>query len=80
MLGPNPPIALNTTNLSILMPNLKKKWPNKGKFYGDLEVFLIISPSSRYEHLLIRSGRIVTVLSLSVQFAVNVTGKPLPAD
>lgn len=30
MLGPNPPIALNTTNLSILMPNLKKQWPNKG--------------------------------------------------
>ena len=31
MLGDNPPIALNTTNLSILMPNLKEKWPNKGK-------------------------------------------------
>lgn len=30
--------------------------------------------------MMIRSGRIVTVLSLSVQFAVNVTGKPLPAD
>jgi hypothetical protein len=43
-------------------------------------VFLIISPSTKYEHLLIRSGRIVTVLSLSVKFAVNVTGKPLPAD
>jgi hypothetical protein len=30
MLGDNPPIALNTTNLSILMPKLKEKWPNKG--------------------------------------------------
>ena len=30
MLGPSPPIALNTTNLSILMPKLKEKWPNKG--------------------------------------------------
>lgn len=30
ILGDNPPIALNTTNLSILMPNLKAKWPNKG--------------------------------------------------
>lgn len=30
MLGDNPPIVLNTTNLSILMPNLKAKWPNKG--------------------------------------------------
>jgi hypothetical protein len=31
MLGDNPPIALNTTNLSILMPKLKEKWPNKGR-------------------------------------------------
>ena len=31
MLGDNPPIALNTTNLSILLPNLKtKEWANKG--------------------------------------------------
>jgi hypothetical protein len=30
MLGDNPPILLNTTNLSILMPNLAKRWPNKG--------------------------------------------------
>jgi len=29
MLGPDPVIALNTTNLSILLPGLKK-WPNKG--------------------------------------------------
>ena len=29
MLGPNPPIALITTNLSILLPQLKK-WPNQG--------------------------------------------------
>ena len=31
MLGPDPPIALNTTNLSILLPNIKTKdWANKG--------------------------------------------------
>ena len=30
MLGPTPPILLNTPNLSILMPKLKEKWPNKG--------------------------------------------------
>ena len=29
MLGPDPPIALNTTNLSILLPQLKR-WPAKG--------------------------------------------------
>ena len=28
-LGPNPPIELNTLNLSILLPGLKK-WPHKG--------------------------------------------------
>lgn len=44
------------------------------------EVFLVVSPSTKYEHLLIRSGRIVTVLSLSIKFAVNVTGAPLPMD
>ena len=37
------------------------------------EVFLQISPATKYEHLLIRSGRIVTVISLSVKFVVNVT-------
>lgn len=31
MLGTDPPILLNTTNLSILMPDLKRKWPNRGK-------------------------------------------------
>lgn len=67
MLGDNPPIALNTTNLSILLPNLKtKEWANK-------EVFLLITPATKYEHLLVRSGRIVTVISLSVKFVVNVT-------
>lgn len=38
------------------------------------EVFLMIVPSTKFEHLLIRSGRIVTVFSLSVKFVVNVTG------
>lgn len=33
MLGDNPPIALNTTNLSILMPKLKDQWPNKGNSF-----------------------------------------------
>lgn len=32
MLGPNPPIELNTLNLSILLPGLMK-WPRKGKIY-----------------------------------------------
>lgn len=32
MLGPSPPIALNTTNLSILMPKLKEEWPDKGSW------------------------------------------------
>lgn len=40
----------------------------------------MIEPSTKFEHLLIRSGRLVTVLSLSVKFAVNVTGKPLSAE
>jgi hypothetical protein len=48
--------------------------------YRNLEVFLVVSPSTKYEHLLLRSGRLVTVLSLSVKFGVNLTGKPLPAD
>jgi hypothetical protein len=35
----------------------------------------MIEPASRYEHLMIRSGRFVSVLSLSVKFVVNNTGK-----
>ena len=31
-LGPAPPILLNTTNLSILLPGITK-WKNKGNFY-----------------------------------------------
>lgn len=62
----DPPILLNTTNLSILMPKLKK-WPNK-------EVFLSISTSTKYEHLLIRNGRLITVLSLSIKFVVDIAG------
>ena len=31
-LGPTPPIALNTLNLSIILPGMKK-WNNKGIFY-----------------------------------------------
>jgi hypothetical protein len=34
MLGDNPPILLNTTNLSIIMPKLKQEWPNKGKSFA----------------------------------------------
>lgn len=34
----------------------------------------MIEPSSKFEHLMIRSGRIVTVLSLSIKFVVNVNG------
>lgn len=68
MLGDNPPILLNTTNLSILLPNLKtKEWANK-------EVFLMIKPSTPFEHLLVRSGRIVTAISLSVTFVVITQG------
>jgi hypothetical protein len=34
MLGDNPPILLNTTNLSILLPKLKTdEWANKGNTY-----------------------------------------------
>lgn len=33
-LGPNPPIALNTNNLTILLPGMKK-WTNKG-IYRDM--------------------------------------------
>lgn len=41
------------------------------------EVFLMIKPSTPFEHLLIRSGRIVTVMSLSIKFVVKLTDKPL---
>ena len=44
------------------------------------EVFLVVSPASKFEHLMIKSGRIITVLSLSVKFAVNVTGKNLTPE
>lgn len=40
----------------------------------------MIGPASKYEHLLVRSGRLVTVVSLSVKFAVNVTEKPLAPE
>jgi hypothetical protein len=40
----------------------------------------MITPAGKYEHLLIRSGRLATVLSLSVKFAVNITGKPLSPE
>ena len=33
MLGPNPPIALNTLNLSIILPGLQKKWAHRGIFW-----------------------------------------------
>jgi hypothetical protein len=36
-------------------------------------VILLISPSTPFEHLLIRSGRLVTVLSLSIKFVVKLT-------
>jgi len=35
----------------------------------------MIEPSTTYEHLLIRSGRLISVLSLSIKFVVNVTGE-----
>jgi heterodisulfide reductase subunit A-like polyferredoxin len=41
------------------------------------EVVLLITPSTPYEHLLIRSGRIVSVLSFSVKFVVKLTKKPM---
>ena len=39
MLGDNPPISLNTTNLSILLPNIKTpEWANKGNLF-DIQRF-----------------------------------------
>lgn len=40
----------------------------------------MITPSTPFEHLLIRSGRIVTVLSLSIKFVVKLTDKPVNAS
>ena len=37
-------------------------------------MFLVVTPSTRFEHLVVRSGRIVTVLSLSVKFVVDLEG------
>lgn len=34
----------------------------------------MIEPSTKYEHLFVRAGRVFTVMSLSVKFVVNVTG------
>jgi hypothetical protein len=39
-----------------------------------------VSPSTKYEHLLVRSGRLVTVLSLSVKFVVKFNKKFLPLN
>lgn len=39
-------------------------------------MFLLIEPASRYSSLFIRSGRMITTLSLSVRFVVNNTGVP----
>ena len=36
---------------------------------------MLITPSTPFEHLLIRSGRIVTVLSLSIKFVVKLTDR-----
>jgi hypothetical protein len=33
----------------------------------------MVTPSTSYEHLLVHSGRIVTVINLSIKFVVNVT-------
>jgi len=35
----------------------------------------MIEPSTKFEHLLIRSGRLVSIISLSVKFVVNIAGK-----
>jgi hypothetical protein len=39
----------------------------------------MVAPSTKYEHLLVRSGRLVTVFSLSVKFGVRLKGN-LPED
>lgn len=72
MLGPNPPIELNTLNLSILLPGLMK-WPRK-------EVYVGVSTSNKFSHLYIRNGKMIAVLSLSIKFIVNNTGQgePIP--
>jgi len=41
---------------------------------------LVITPATKFEHLLVHSGRIITVLSLSIQFVVNVTGDASTTD
>ena len=73
-LGPDPPIDLNTKALTILLPGLSK-WGEKGNFLNNVEVILLIEPSSKFSHLYIRGGKIVAAVSLSIQFVVNVTGK-----
>lgn len=70
MLGPDPPIELNTLNLSILIPSLMK-WPKR-------EVILLIEPSNRFSHLYVRDGKILAAMSLSIKFVVNLTGQGQP--
>jgi hypothetical protein len=41
---------------------------------------LVVTPATKFEHLLVHSGRIVTVLSLSIKFVVNVTGDASTSD
>lgn len=45
MLGPNAPISLDTTGLSILIPGLKK-YPGKGTVFFNLDVIVRVNTSS----------------------------------
>lgn len=51
------PVALNTTSLDIVFPEMAQKWPNKG-------VYVSIEGASLFPNIYFRAGRLELSLSL----------------
>lgn len=67
MLGDSPPITLDTTALTILLPKLPQK------FGKDKGVYVRVRTSSKTPEMYIRSGRFIVSLSVNLDFIVDNT-------
>jgi hypothetical protein len=74
MLGDSPPITLDTTALTILLPKLPQKFgKDKGTDSHYVGVYVRVRTSSKTPEMYIRSGRFIVSLSVNLDFIVDNT-------